>query len=271
MRDFDIREYNAEDIPALSRLWEKTFEDSPALIADFFRLLPDMGTGLAAVQNGEIVGAAYVIMGMELLCGEAKPVPGGYIYAVAVEERCRGLGIGSALTRSARDEGLRRGAAFVCTLPASESLYGWYRELLGVESALFRSTFRADCAALEPVMPLSVTEYMLRRENILRGQTHLHLSYPALAFQYQLCKAYGGGFFAVGSGICAAYLDGETALIRELLLMDESKMGSAAASVGAAIGAKDFLLYSPAPEGEPFIAALPGDIPADCVWNLSFD
>ena len=36
-----------------------------------------MGTGLAAVQNGEIVGAAYVIMGMELLCGEAKPVPGG--------------------------------------------------------------------------------------------------------------------------------------------------------------------------------------------------
>ena len=64
MRDFDIREYNAEDIPALSRLWEKTFEDSPALIADFFRLLPDMGTGLAAVQNGEIVGAAYVIMGM---------------------------------------------------------------------------------------------------------------------------------------------------------------------------------------------------------------
>ena len=57
MRDFDIREYNAEDIPALSRLWEKTFEDSPALIADFFRLLPDMGTGLAAVQNGEIVGA----------------------------------------------------------------------------------------------------------------------------------------------------------------------------------------------------------------------
>ena len=96
MRDFDIREYRAEDIPALSRLWEKTFEDSPALIADFFRLLPDMGTGLAAVQKGEIVGAAYVIMGMELLGKENKPVPGGYIYAVAVEERCRSFGIGSA-------------------------------------------------------------------------------------------------------------------------------------------------------------------------------
>lgn len=271
MSEFIIREYRAEDIPALSRLWEKTFEDSPALIADFFRLLPDMGTGLAAVQDGKIVGAAYVIMGMELLCGEKKPAPGGYIYAVAVEESCRGSGLGSALTRAARDEALRRGAAFVCTLPASESLYGWYGELLGVKPALFRRTRRADCGALEPVMPLSVTEYMLWRENILRSQPHLHLSYPALEFQYRLCKAYGGGFFAVGSGICAAYLDGETALIRELLLMDEGEKGSAAASVGAAIGAKDFVLYSPAPEGEPYIAALPGILPSDCVWNLSFD
>ena len=271
MSDFTIREYRAEDIPALSRLWEKTFEDSPALIADFFRLLPDMGTGLAAVQNGEIVGAAYVVMGMELIDGEKKPALGGYIYAVAVEESCRGSGLGSALTRASRDEALRRGAAFVCTLPASESLYGWYGELLGVKPALFRRTRRADCGALEPVMPLSVTEYMLWRENILRSQPHLHLSYPALEFQYRLCKAYGGGFFAVGSGICAAYLDGETALIRELLLMDEGEKSSAAASVGAAIGAKDFVLYSPAPEGEPYIAALPGAIPSDCVWNLSFD
>ena len=271
MSEFNIREYRTEDIPALSLLWEKTFEDSPALIADFFRLLPDMGTGLAAVQDGKIVGAAYVIMGMELLCGEKKPAPGGYIYAVAVEESCRGSGLGSALTRAARDEALRRGAAFVCTLPASESLYGWYGELLGVKPALFRRTRRADCGALEPVMPLSVTEYMLWRENILRSQPHLHLSYPALEFQYRLCKAYGGGFFAVGSGICAAYLDGETALIRELLLMDKGEKDSAAASVGAAIGAKNFVLYSPAPEGEPYIAALPGDIPADCVWNLSFD
>lgn len=271
MPDFDIREYRTEDIPVLSRLWEKTFEDSPELIADFFRLLPDMGTGLAAVQKGKIVGAAYVIMGMELLCGEKKPVPGGYIYAVAVEEDCRGFGIGSALTRAARDEGLRRGAAFVCTLPASASLYGWYRELLGVEPVLFRRTRRSDCAALEPVMPISVTEYMLWRENMLRGQPHLHLSYPALEFQYRLCKAYGGGFFAVGSGICAAYLDGETALIRELLLMDESEKNAAAASVGAEMGAKDFVLYSPAPDGEPYIAALPGDIPGACIWNLSFD
>lgn len=270
MPEFNIREYKREDIPDLSRLWEKTFGDSPELIAEFFRLLPDMGTGLTAVQNGKIVGAAYVIMGMELTGGELASVPGAYIYAVAVEECCRGLGAGGALTRAARDAGLRRGAAFVCTLPASDSLYGWYRELLGVEPVLFRRTFRSDCAAREPVMPVSVTEYMRRREAVLRGQPHLRLSSPALEFQYRLCKAYGGGFFAVGSGICAAYLDGETALIRELL-MDGKNHYAAAASIGAAMGAKDFILYSPAPEGEPYIAALPGFVPAGCVWNLSFD
>lgn len=271
MPEYIIREYRKEDIPALSRLWEKTFDDSETLIADFFRILPDMGAGLAAVMDGKIAGAAYVITGMELTGGESAPTPGGYIYAVAVEESCRGLGIGSALTRAAAEEGRRRGAKFICTLPANESLYGWYRELLEVEPALYRRTFCSSCVPGTPTMPVSVTEYMLWRENILRGRPHLHLSYPALEFQYRLCSAYGGGFFAVGSGICAAYLEGGTAVIRELLLMDERERVSAAASVGAEIGAEDFVLYSPALWGEPYLAAHPGAIPPDCVWNLSFD
>lgn len=270
MNDFIIREYRAEDVPALSLLWKNTFEDSEALIADFFRLLPDMGTGLTAVRDGKVMGAAYVITGLELIESGKTPVPGGYIYAVAVEEGCRGLGAGSALTRAAWEEGQRRGAAFVCTLPASGSLYGWYRELLDVEPVLFRSTIRAGCAAAEPVTPVSTEEYGQLREALLRGQPHLRLSAPALEFQHRLCEAYGGGFFTVSGGLCAAYLEGERALLRELLL-PEGKGESAAASVGAAIGAKDFVLYRPVAEGEPYIAALPGTVPADCVWNLSFD
>ena len=53
--------------------------------------------------------------------------------------------------------------------------------------------------------------------------------------------------------------------------MDGENHYAAAASIGAAMGAKDYILYSPAPEGEPYIAALPGSVPAGCVWNLSFD
>ena len=271
MTDYIIRRYREEDIPALSLLWQKTFGDSETLISDFFRILPDMGAGLAAVMEEKIVGGAYVITGMELTGGEHVPTPGAYIYAVAVEESCRGLGIGSALTRAAGEEGRRRGAKFICTLPASEGLYDWYRELLGVEPVLYRRTFQSSCAPETPTMPVSVTEYMLWREKLLSGKPHLHLSYPALEFQYRLCSAYGGGFFAVDSGICAAYLEGDTAVIRELLLMDGSGTVSAAASVGAALGARGFVLYSPALLGEPYLAAQPGAIPPDCVWNLSFD
>lgn len=270
MPDFILREYRAGDIPALSRLWKTAFEDSDALIADFFRLLPEMGTGLVAVLENRIAGAAYVITGMELINGEGRPVPCGYLYAVATGESCRGLGIGSALSRAAGEEARRRGAAFLCTLPASESLYGWYRELLGVEPALSRAAFPAACTPGEPVIPISAADYGQRREALLKGIPHLRLSPPALGFQQRLCAAYGGGFYAVGRGICAAYREGETAVVRELLGKEEDETASAA-SVGAALGAETFVLYRPAKAGEPYLAAPPGLIPPNCVWNLSFD
>ena len=46
--------------------------------------------------------------------------------------------------------------------------------------------------------------------------------------------------------------------------------GSAAA---AAVGAEQAILYSPASEadGTPSLAAEPGFLPADCVWDLTFE
>ena len=137
MTDMIVREYRPEDIPALSALWARVFGDSVALIGDFFRLLPDMGTGLAAEADGEIAGAAYIITGMELAdCGNRPPVC-GYIYAVAVEERFRGLGLGGRLTLAAAEKGRERGASIICTLPAESALYNWYEKLLGVQCALY--------------------------------------------------------------------------------------------------------------------------------------
>lgn len=142
MTDMIVREYRPEDIPALSALWARVFGDSVALIGDFFRLLPDMGTGLAAEADGEIAGAAYIITGMELAdCGNRPPVC-GYIYAVAVEERFRGLGLGGRLTLAAAEKGRERGASIICTLPAESALYNWYEKLLGVQCALYRAESR---------------------------------------------------------------------------------------------------------------------------------
>ena len=44
-----------------------------------------------------------------------------------------------------------------------------------------------------------------------------------------------------------------------------------AAALGAFLGA-DRIVYSlPSESGDKYISALPGAVPSDCVWNLSFD
>lgn len=272
MTEFPIREIESADLPALTALWTRAFGDSEALIAAFFRLLPDMGVGVTALADGEPVGAAYLITGLELAdAGDRAPVC-GYLYAVAVAEERRHLGLGRALSRAAAELAEKRGAELLCTLPAEPSLYGWYEEILGLRCALRRKNRRVAGVPGEPCMKLSATEYLFWRENLLRGRPHVRLGVTALEFQRLLCEAYGGGFYACGGGVAAAYREDGRLLIRELLT-PEGKREAAAAALGGALGAEEVLLFEPAGpgEGEPYIAARPSALPPDCIWNLSFD
>lgn len=269
MTELTIREYRPEDIPALTRLWMDSFGDSEKLISEFFRLLPDMGTGLVAQQDGKLIGMAYAITGMELLGVEEKPPVCGYIYAVAVDKAHRGLGAGRILSIAAADKAKERGAGIICTLPAEPSLYKWYEEIISVQCALYRRRELVDSAEFEPVMELSSTEYMLWRENMLKDRPHLHLSNPSLEFQRILCREYGGGFYAVGSGIAAAYRDGDMGIIRELICPPQDRL-ALAASIGSALGTEKLSLFEPCEDGDAYIAAS-RPLPSDCLWNLSFD
>lgn len=271
MAETTIREYRPSDVPALTALWAETFGDSEELIAAFFRLLPELGTAMVAEAEGKPIGCACVLTGMELRgTGKAASV-GGYIYAVAVESAYRHNGTGRALVKAAGDKARELGAAFVCTLPAEGSLYAWYEEILGVKPALYCERRRVSCGKHERCMKLSSSEYGLRREAMLCGKARLFLSSPGLEFTRILCEAYGGGLFACGSGICAAYLEGETCLVRELICADESEYDCVAASVGAELGAAECEYRLPALSGEAYIAAESGAIPPECVWDLSFD
>ena len=66
-------------------------------------------------------------------------------------------------------------------------------------------------------------------------------------------------------------MEGEVCVIKELISAVPQDCASIAASVGAQLGAKIAAYYLPAREGEPYLSAPPGSVPADCVWNLSFD
>ena len=271
MSDWTLREYVPGDVPAISLLWREVFGDPLRMTADFFALLPDMGSCVVAVRDGKLLGAATVLNGFELVTRQKKRPVVGYLYGVMVRPEERGQGLGMALTREAAELAKRRESTLLCTLPASASLYGWYRRALGFECVLHRRRFETGCASRELVMEMTSTEYLHWRDALLQGKAYLRPSNPTMEFARRFFACFGGGLYACGSGICAAYLDGETCVVKELITRRPEDAALIAASVGAHLGAKTAVWYLPSREGEAYIAAPPGSIPADCVWNLSFD
>lgn len=269
MSDFVVREYAPSDLPALAALWREVFADPDALIASFFDLLPGMGGCVVAEQDGRVVGMANVICGMEFVSPCTAPQVCAYLYAVAVDSAARRQGLGAALVRAAAALGERCGASLLCTLPAGESLYAWYEELLGVSCALRRARYEIACAPLLPVAALSAGDYMRRREAMLEALPHLRLTGSAPDFAQRFYESLGGGLYACGGALCAAYADGDTAYIKELLAPGAE--AAVAASLGAALGARRAVYWLPAQAGEAYISAAPGAVPPSCVWNLSFD
>ena len=271
MSDCLIREYAISDLPKLKSLWRRVFHDPDELIDCFFERLPDMGTMLVAFQDETLAGMAGLIVGLELTgVGPGRPIC-GYIYAVAVEEECRRRGVGEALLHAAEAEAKKRGARIICTLPAEASLYGWYEKTLGLRCVLRRERYQAPAEARSPVMALSAAEYSLWRETMLRDKVHLHPSDYAMDFIRRFFETLGGGLFACSGGICAAYTEQGRAVIRELIAPDKRESELVAVSVAAFLGCDSAEWYLPSRSGEPYIAAAPGSVPQDCVWNLSLD
>lgn len=266
----ELRELRPEDVPALTALWADSFGDGEALIRTFFRLLPGMGGGITAEAEGRIAGMAFLIDDLQLVLTDGREARCGYLYAVAVDPAFRGRGLGAALSRAAFALGREGGAEILCTEPADEGLFGWYEKILGVSCALRRRCERIPAAHGAPVRH-DAEHYRERRETLLAGLPHLRPGFTALNFAWHLCAENGGGLYAVGDGIAAAYAEDGRAVIRELLAPAGADRRALAASLAAHLRAPEALLYTADPAGEPYLSAAPGSLPADTVWGLSFD
>lgn len=265
-----IRHYQRDDIPAMRALWRRVFDEREDYLDAFLELLPDIGGAAVAVDGkGALLGAAYAMTGYELLAGKESPHL-GYVYAVAVDESARGQGLGGELTKAAAAICREREAVIVTTLPASAPLYGWYERQIGTTHRLRREKLVVPAAKLVDIMKLTGTEYMLWRENMLRGRAHVHLSSPMLEAQRALCECYGGGLYASTDGIFAAYREGERLIVREILCAQRLEADTAA-SAAAYLGCSEaeFWLAS-ARGGEDYIASDTA-LPPDTVWNLTLD
>lgn len=264
-----IREYVTADVPELIRLWTGAFDDTGSFCEKFFLFLPDIGSGVVAVTDGKIVGAAYSLNGQELVDGEKRAVV-GYIYGVAVYEQYRHKGIGESLVKAVFELSKKRGAVTVTTLPAEKSLYGWYEKIAGFKYTLKCEKLVVKSGASEAVMPVTSTEYMMMRESMLRGKVHIHPSSYALEFEKKLLNEYGGDLFMTESGLCAAYPDNGRAMVREVIAPDREAALRVAESVGAFLKVNECEVRLPASDGVEYVLS-DKLLPADCIWNLTFD
>ena len=266
-----IREYSSADVPAMRALWRRVFDESESFLDAFIRLLPDIGSAVVATdESGGLLGAAYALTGFEYQRRDGTRTQLGYLYAVAVDETARGQGTGAALSKAAAELCRRRESLIVTTLPAEESLYAWYEKAIGTKHLLRREAHTVAAWKTVDIMKLTGTEYMLWRENLLRGQDFVRLSYPMLEAQRALCETYGGGLYATEDGVLAAYRDGERLIVREILCARGDPAVSAA-SAAAALGCREAVFFLPtASGGEPYVTA-DAPLASGTIWNLTLD
>jgi len=126
--ELTLRRSAPGDEPALKRLWQAVFGDTDEFIDTFFQLLYSPGTACVALSGDRVVSAGYCLPGVT-----AKGKKCAYIYAVATDPDFRGLGAARRIVRNLTDQAFSEGTDVVATLPASESLTGWYKRVLGME------------------------------------------------------------------------------------------------------------------------------------------
>lgn len=269
MTEYTIRELTAADVPALKSLWSRVFEDSAEYIEAFFALLPGLGVGIVAEAESRVLGSAYLLLPGKISPGGEKC---GLIYAVAVDKAQRKAGIGGELVRSLTERARAMGCGHITVLPAELSLYRWYEKAAGFRCCLYRQILSFTAKPLLPVESIGFEEYSRRRERLLSGTVHLEFTSAALRLEEQLCKAYGGGFYAFPGGIAAAYAENEKARLAELLCEGE-QAEAAAASVAAFMGKEqaECLLETDSDRGLPYIAALEKGLPEGFYWGPAFD
>jgi ribosomal protein S18 acetylase RimI-like enzyme len=121
------------DEPELKRLWQAVFGDTPEFIDTFFEILYAPGTACLALKDGGMVSAGYCLPG-----ALARGKKCSYIYAVATYPEYRRSGAAAGVVRCLAEQAFADGADIVVTLPASESLTGWYEKVLGMKPAFMR-------------------------------------------------------------------------------------------------------------------------------------
>ena len=236
-------------------------------------MLPSFGTCLVLEKENRIIGELSLLTGTDFINpGHSGCIIGACLYAIAVHKRYRGKGYGKLITKAGAQYARKAGAEFLWLHPAEAGLYPFYEKTIGLRETLRRRIFETS-ARRRPVQKISAAHYLSFREKLLLDKPHLLVSLPILSFCSMLEETYGGGLFATENGLCMASVEDGVCRIHELLFPEDTPSAGEdlASAVAFTLGCTKAVYALPAIDGEAFIAATPGILPPDTVWNLSFE
>lgn len=129
-----IRKATRQDLPALTSLAGEVFGDSAA----FCKLAFETFAGVENIWLDEEAGVpAAMALAVPVTLGEKS---GAYLYMLATQPQYRGAGRMTSMLEHLKQVGKNCGWAFLCLLPASDSLFDFYA-VRGFETAFYRQEY----------------------------------------------------------------------------------------------------------------------------------
>lgn len=111
------------DLPRAAALWQRVFGDDEAYIMMCLRQFAGPGGVFVAQAGNDAIEA--ILSAVPCRLGECNGV---YLYALATEPESRGKGTMTGLMEYAHEVKKDEGATFSVLIPASPSLFGYYRQ-----------------------------------------------------------------------------------------------------------------------------------------------
>ena len=147
---------------ALRTLWRDAFGDGDEYLDLFFSEYPAERFALAAVCDGQVASALYLLP-MTLARGKRK-YPAQYVYAVATDKEYRRRALMRSLLDRAAEEASRSGIEALVTVPSNAGLFPYYTAC-GFETGFYADTLTKD---VEPADSIEFTKTTLCAQKKVR-------------------------------------------------------------------------------------------------------
>ena len=262
-----IRSPVSEELSFLHEIWDSSFsqDDKELFFKSYFK--PDMCK--IAICDGKPVCAGYLIHIGDYVPGisGAQEYPCAHIYAVATIPMYRGKGFGSAVVNELIKAGHSMGFSAIALRPAADKLFEYYNKRSSFQVWFYVnerhfSDISPTTSETSDIKQISDVEYADLRSNLLSGMPHIKLNPHALAYQDNLCKLYGGGFFSLKTpdgNACAIVEVQHDGVVHVKELLAPSHEQSVISALAKTFPSKEYIVRTPVSQAEVATEAAPAN------------